>query len=101
MSTCGFDMAWVGKCKNDSPCSEHAGKVCASCGEPASRQCDETGQFVCGAPLCDKCAHAIAPDGTNGGVGFYSTVPPEKRAEWKTHVRKDAQQFTPWYARSE
>jgi hypothetical protein len=101
MSKCGYDEAWRGPCKNEAPCADHASKVCASCGAPATRSCAETGQFVCGAPLCSDCEHATAPDGTNGGVGFYTTVPADTRASWKPHIRKDAQKYTPWYERVE
>lgn len=72
---------------------------CASCGNQATRTCEETGQFVCGANLCDECEHAIAPDGTNGGVGFFTTVPREMREGWKEHVRKTDQKYEPWYLR--
>jgi hypothetical protein len=57
---CGFDVAWVGACKQMRPCPKHAGTKCCSCCAPATRDCDHTGQFVCGAPLCDEC------DGRNG-----------------------------------
>lgn len=70
MKQCSFDIAWVGKCKNycltdaDSTCQEHAELVCSSCGKPATRQCDHTGQFVCGAPLCDDCSHSPPDKGS-------------------------------------
>lgn len=101
MATCGFERAWQGPCKNECPCPEHNGAKCVSCGAPATHSCDETGQFVCSVMLCDKCEHAIAPDGTNGGVGFYTTVPPEMRATWKSHIPKGEQKYTPWYEREE
>jgi hypothetical protein len=101
MTTCNYDEAWRGKCKNACPCSLHADKVCVSCKAPAVRSCEETGQFVCGAPLCEECEHSIAPDGTNGGVGFYSTVPEEVRKTWKSHVRKGEQQYRPWWDKKE
>ena len=43
--------------------------------------------------------HAIAPDGTNGGVGFYSSIPDDMQKTWKTHVKKTEQSYKPWYAR--
>ena len=75
---------------------EHT-QICVSCGEPATHDCHQTGQFVCGAPLCDKCEHALFPDGTNGGIGFDAQPLPEGMTN--RHCRKDAQQHTPWYAR--
>ena len=72
---CCFDEAWRGKCKElavkNGRCEKHADLVCISCGAPATHTCSETGQFVCGAPLCDDCEHTTAENGTNGGIGFY------------------------------
>jgi len=100
---CGYLIAWVGPCKSqpsdDSSCrcDKHKDKVCASCGAPATQECDTTGQFVCGAPLCNDCEHTIAEDGTNGGVGFVqlSPLPPG----YKPHCKKTEQKFTPWFMR--
>ena len=55
---CGFDIAWVGNCKStdlfeNGQCEKHQ-NLC-SCGKLATRECDHTGQFVCGRPLCDTC----------------------------------------------
>lgn len=88
--TCGFDVAWVGRCRvvvcsEGERCQQHAGLKCCSCGAPATRECDETMQFVCGCPLCDDCEHKVAPNGTNGGT--------------LQHCRKDAQEYQPWYMR--
>lgn len=100
--TCGYGLAWIGKCKaapapGGARCAKHAAEKCSSCGEPATHECEETGQFVCGAPLCDLCEHTTCEDGTNGGVGFFAvSKPPEG---YKTHCRKDAQVYLPWYAR--
>jgi len=98
---CRFIKAWIGQCKNDAIegefCKEHADLKCCSCGAQATHECDETGQFVCGAPLCDNCEHTIAKDGTNGGIGFIRTSPLPKG--YKSHCRKDAQIYQPWYAR--
>lgn len=59
MSACTFDKAWIGPCGKpagvDGLCSEHLGKKCTSCGGQATRECDDTFQFVCGAPLCNDC----------------------------------------------
>jgi hypothetical protein len=91
---CGFDMAWVGPCKAEN-CTEHAALKCVSCGAKATRSCDETGQFVCGAPLCPDCEHTLAADGTNGGVGFNAQRPPEGMGH---HCKKTEQKHKPWYA---
>ena len=96
---CLWDQAWIGKCKLPSVkngCCEKHQAACCSCGAPATHDCDETGQFVCGAPLCDNCEHTLHADGTNGGIGFNMRKPPEGM---KTHCRKTEQRFTPWYAR--
>jgi hypothetical protein len=57
---CIYDKAWIGKCGKptiygSSFCKEHAGMACCVCGEQATHECDHTGQFVCGYPLCDNC----------------------------------------------
>jgi len=87
---CGYDLAWIGPCSAPTSegclCEKHAALTCSSCGKPATHECDETFQFVCGAPLCEDCEHETAEDGTNGGT--------------MKHCRKDAQKFTPWYART-
>ena len=95
---CSFDEAWRGKCKKlavkNGMCEEHADLVCASCGAPATHSCYETGQFCCGAPLCDDCEHTIADDGTNGNIGFFRTAPlPEGMKE---HCKKTEQVNFPW-----
>lgn len=91
---CKFELAWVGKCnkptvRGSEMCEKHAGIECCSCGQPATRECDETlGPFVCGFPLCDKCEHEIAPDGTNGGMAYCSK---------DHHCRNDEQEHEPWF----
>lgn len=35
---------------------EGAPRQCSTCGAPATRECPEAFQFVCGAPLCGSCA---------------------------------------------
>lgn len=52
---CHFDVAWVGRCKRRVPCPDHADKKCSVCGAQAVRDCDHTGQFVCGSLLCGDC----------------------------------------------
>lgn len=98
MTTCNFDKAWIGVCGKDN-CEEHAQLKCVSCGNPATKQCDETGTFVCGANLCADCEHTIAEDGSNGGIGFFRV---SKLPEgYKDHCRKDKQVYKPWYMRKE
>lgn len=98
---CIWDRAWVGTCGQPSVkngcCEEHQA-VCCSCGAPATHECSETGQFVCGASLCDDCEHTLHEDGTNGGVGFNMQKPPEGM---KAHCRKSEQRYQPWYTRME
>lgn len=98
MTQCIFDVSWIGRCKNEATdnnfCFVHH-LACASCGAPAIRDCDETGQLVCGAPLCDGCEHTTRSDGTNGGIGFYETAP--LPAGMRSNVRKTDQVFKPWY----
>ena len=102
MKQCKWSQAWLGRCKGEAGimgyCGEHDSKKCSSCGDPATHDCGQTGQFVCGAPLCDRCEHAIFPDGTNGGIGFDAARLPVDGLT-KRHVRKDAQKHTPWYTR--
>lgn len=94
--TCGFMVAWVGRCKESKPCAKHGGRICTSCGAPAIQECDSTGQFVCGEYLCGECEHTIFPDGTNGGVGFNAADLPEGM---KRHCKQSEQRYQPWYAR--
>lgn len=101
---CKFIKAWSGRClcetvADSEYCNEHSDLKCCSCGDRATRQCDETGQFVCGAPLCDNCEHTIAEDGTNGGIGFFRSSPlPEG---YNAHCKKGEQVYTPWYTRDD
>jgi len=98
--TCGFREAWIGECQapvvtEGERCDKHKGLVCVSCGKPATHSCYETGQFVCGAPLCDDCEHTIFPDGTNGGIGFNA------QGGMKAYCKKSEQKHAAWYARGE
>lgn len=59
---CGFDEAWVGICKStdildNGQCTKHQNLCCVCREQLATRSCSHTGQFVCGAPLCDDCDH--------------------------------------------
>lgn len=97
---CKFVRAWIGRCNkpvvSSCLCEEHAEIKCCSCGSLATHDCSETGQFVCGAPLCDDCEHTLAEDGTNGGIGFNAQKLPEGM---NSHCKKSEQKFTPWYTR--
>lgn len=102
MGKCKFDKAWIGQCKNEADesgyCEEHKDVMCVSCGAKATRECPETGQFVCGAPLCDDCKHTNAEDGTNGNIGFFRTS--ELPEGYKAHCKKSEQKYFPWYVMS-
>ena len=99
---CKFQLAWIGRCKNSAVengmCEKHKNLKCISCGAPATHQCSETGQFVCGYPLCDDCEHTNAIDGTNGGIGFFriSSLP----EGMKEHCKKSDQKEFPWIVHS-
>jgi hypothetical protein len=95
MTTCGFNEAWIGACKEpvaeETRCAKHAGKTCASCGAPATKNCDETmGPLVCGCDLCAECEHTTHPNGCNSG----SYLPDDL----KGHCKPSEQRFRPWYA---
>jgi hypothetical protein len=90
---CNFDIAWVGRCKEPSTengcCEKHAKLKCCSCGEQATRDCDETMGLVCGAPLCDKCEHTIQSNGCNSGGELPHGL--------GCHCKKEDQVYKPWY----
>lgn len=71
---CSFDMAWRGPCGEPASlrnrCPAHAEVVCAACKSPATRECDYTGQFVCGTPLCDNCHGYTDTSKPSGSWGF-------------------------------
>lgn len=79
---CNFDKAWVGKCKNALPCSDHENLTCCVCGKPATQECPATFGFVCGCPLCDSCEHELTEQGVNSFGG---------------HCRKGEQKHFAWY----
>ena len=102
MEKCKFVKAWIGQCKNDADesgyCEEHKEIMCVSCGAKATHECSETGQFVCGFPLCDDCEHTNCENGTNGNIGFFRT---SKLPEgYKDHCKKSEQKYFPWYVMS-
>lgn len=62
MTQCGYDITWVGKCKEEAEpgstnCKEHQ-KLCGLCRKRLVRtECAHTfTQFVCGYPTCIECA---------------------------------------------
>ena len=92
--TCSFDRAWIGRCGNDAEnglCEEHKGVKCCSCGKQATRECSETMQLVCGAPLCDDCEHTIRDNGYNSGGELPKGL--------KGHCKKSEQVYKPWFMR--
>ena len=99
---CKFNKAWIGECGAEADesgyCEEHKEQKCVSCGAKATHDCPETGQFVCGAPLCDDCQHCIFPDGTNGGIGFNAVPCPDDLPSCR-HCKKGEQKYKPWYDR--
>lgn len=73
ITKCQFDEAWRGKCNAPATgqfCATHAAVKCCVCGEHATHTCDHTGQFVCGAPLCDGCQGHTDHSQPSGGWGF-------------------------------
>lgn len=71
---CPYYPAYSGRCnaiKGESGfCSRHNGKACSVCGEQATRECNHTGQFVCGAPLCPDCEGYVDSSKSGGAWGF-------------------------------
>lgn len=71
---CKFDISWVGTCKNPATdtgfCEEHSKVKCSVDGKQATHDCDHTGQFVCGSPLCDGCEGYVEQDKPAGVWGF-------------------------------
>lgn len=39
------------------------GHLCICCGAPATHECEESKQFVCGFWLCDNCEHDYSKEG--------------------------------------
>jgi len=99
---CRYAEAWRGNCKEAADesgfCEKHKGIKCVSCGAQATHDCPETGQLVCGAPLCDDCEHTTYENGCNGGISFFEI---SKRPEgMKEHCKKSEQKVFPWYVTS-
>ena len=86
MSECTYIMAWRGHCQavcDGELCVEHLKRKCVSCGEQATNECNHTGQFVCGAPLCDSCEGHTDTGKPSGGWGFMNHT--HRRKEGATH----------------
>lgn len=71
---CKFDRAWVGRCNAVTSqgdfCDVHLQTKCCVCGNQADHECNHTGQFVCGAPLCPSCEGYVDRDKSGGSWGF-------------------------------
>lgn len=83
MTQCTYDLAWRGHCQaacEGDICDEHIKRKCVSCGEQATRECDHTGQFVCGAPLCPNCEGHTDTTKPSGGWGFLNHSHSKKEA---------------------
>lgn len=73
MAKCQYQLAWQGQCNADCAdrfCTVHQQVTCSVCWEQATHECEHTGQFVCGAPLCDNCEGHTDISKPTGGWGF-------------------------------
>lgn len=76
MTQCKFDVSWVGRCRSEAVdgsdyCEKHHGQKCTSCKTAqATHDCDHTGQFVCGYPLCENCIGWSDTSKPSGVWGF-------------------------------
>ena len=73
MGYCRYSIAWQGACKTECEgdiCEKHTKVVCCVCGHQATNECNHTGQFVCGAPLCNNCEGHTDASKPSGGWGF-------------------------------
>jgi len=74
MEQCKFDRAWIGRCTEPADesgfCEQHDLLPCVVCQSQATHDCDHTGQFVCGAPLCDQCHGYVKAHEPSGVFGF-------------------------------
>lgn len=60
--TCDFNMGYAGRCKSteiieNGQCKTHQNMCCMCKEQLATESCAHSGQFVCGAPICEKCNH--------------------------------------------
>lgn len=71
---CPYMPAYSSRCNGIKTasgfCKGHTGKACSVCGEQATRECNHTGQFVCGAPLCPNCEPFTDTTKPSGSWGF-------------------------------
>jgi len=94
MNSCCYQNAWVGRCQKPTAqefCEEHQDLVCVNCSAKATRQCQHTGGFVCGVPLCEACTH-MPPDpksrnifGMGGGHASKELAAPAWEAYWNAN----------------
>jgi hypothetical protein len=71
---CKFSEAWRGQCGaaagESGYCEKHAAMTCSVCKAQATHDCAHTGQFVCGAPLCNDCEGHTDMSKPSGAWGF-------------------------------
>lgn len=71
---CRYTPAYSNRCSalagESGYCVHHVGKKCCVCGDQATRECNHTGQFVCGAPLCGDCEGWTDGTRPSGSWGF-------------------------------
>lgn len=85
MSNCQYTPCYSSsKCNlvcedHESFCTSHNGKKCVSCGNQATNECNHTGQFVCGVPLCDECIGIVGKENSTSTWGFIG----------HKHIKKD------------
>lgn len=61
--------------ENEIFCKSHKQNKCVSCGNQATYECNHTGQFVCGAPLCDDCIGVVGTENSNWGFIGHKHIP--------------------------
>ena len=86
MSECRYLIAWIGPCKaecSDQFCEKHTKVKCCVCGAQATNECNHTGQFVCGAPLCGNCEGFTDVSKPSGGGGFMNHTHRERASQSK------------------
>lgn len=58
LGLCGFLEAWIGRCRNSSPCAKHTEKCWhPDCDNRAIANCSIAGSLVCGVPYCANHPH--------------------------------------------
>lgn len=71
---CRYYPAYSGRCGalagESGFCARHVGKTCCVCGDQAVSECNHTGQFICGAPLCADCEGWVDTTKAGGSWGF-------------------------------